>query len=497
MKIVLLLMALLGALFGWHDSPRRVAISVPAATFTVNSLDDAVDLAAGDGLCDSSAQPNSQCTLRAAIQETNALAGADTIMLPAGVYTLTIAGIGEDFAATGDLDVRDSLTLSGAGAPTTIIDGGALDRVFHLVTSGSMVQISGVTIRHGNAMLSGAGGGLMLLANTHLLLADSVVRDSVSPAGGGIFGLNTSHLTVSGSSIELNTSDSSNGGGIDASGTVTITASAVISNTAVNSASGGGINVGAGGQLLMQNSTLSGNQATNAGGAIFMAGNVTLSNVTITANLGNSDLSGGTGSGGVQMSAGILTLQNTVLAGNHQGVTELSPDCNGSPTSLGYNLVGNNRGCALAAAAGDQIGTQANPLNARLGPLGNHGGATLTHAPLAGSRLIDRGNPAAPGSGGAACETADQTGLARPGDGNGDGAARCDSGAVESLCLLRSDFNHDLAVTVADIQASALSWLSNDPVYDLDYNGLVNVVDISLVTADFGYTCPPSGPASR
>jgi len=52
-------------------------------------------------------------------------------------------------------------------------------------------------------------------------------------------------------------------------------------------------------------------------------------------------------------------------------------------------------------------------------------------------------------------------------------------------------------VTVADIQASALSWLSNDPVYDLDYNGLVNVVDISLVTADFGYTCPPSGPASR
>ena len=497
MKIGLLLMALLGALFGWHDLPRRTAVSVPAATFTVNSVNDAVDLVAGDGICDSSAQPNDQCTLRAAIQETNALVGADTIMLPAGIYTLTIPGIGENLAATGDLDMNGSVTLVGAGASTTIIDGGALDRIFHLVTSGSIVQISGVTIRHGDAMLSGAGGGLMLLANTRLLLADSVVRNSVSPAGGGIFGLGTSHLTINRSSIELNTSDSSNGGGIDASGTVTITASTIMSNTAANSASGAGIILGAGGQLLVQNSTFSGNQATNAGGAIFMASNVTLSNVTITANLGNSDFSGGTGSGGVHISNGILTLQNTVLAGNHEGATDLSPDCGGSPTSLGYNLIGNNRGCALSAATGDQIGTPANPLNARLGPLGNHGGATLTHAPLAGSRLIDRGNLAAPGSGGAACEATDQTGMARPRDGDGDGVARCDSGAVESLCLLRSDFNHDLAVTVADIQASALSWLSNDPLYDLDNNGVVNVVDISLVTADFGYTCPAVGPANK
>ena len=497
MKIGLLVMALLGALFGWHDSPRSTVVSVPAATFTVNSVNDAVDLVAGDGSCDSSAQPNNQCTLRAAIQETNALAGADTIMLPAGTYTLTIPGIAENLAATGDLDIRDSLTLIGAGAAATVIDGGALDRVFHLVTNGSTMQISGVTVRHGDAILSGAGGGFMLLANTRLLLVDSVVRDSVSPAGGGIFGLNTSHLTISGSSIELNTSDSSNGGGIDASGTVTITASTILSNTAINSASGGGINIGAGGLLLLKNSTLSGNRATNAGGAIFMAGNVRLSNVTITANQGNSDLSGGNGAGGIHISAGALTLRNTVLAGNHDGVADLIPDCNGSPTSLGYNVIGNNNGCALSAAPGDQIGTFASPLNAKVGPLGNHGGTTLTHAPLAGSPLIDRGNPAAPGSGGAACEATDQTGIVRPRDGDGDGAVRCDSGAVESMCLLVGDFNHDLAVTVADIQASALSWLSNDPLYDLDNNGVVNVVDISLVTADFGYTCPAAHPASK
>lgn len=491
MKIALLLTALVGALLGWHALARQTMASLPAATFTVNSLNDAVDLLPGDGVCDSSAQPNSQCTLRAAVQETNALSGADTIILPAGIYTLTIPGVGENLAATGDLDLNDNLTLTGAGAATTIIDGGALDRVLHLNTSGRTVQISGITVRHGDASLSGVGGAIMLQTNTRLLLADSIVRESVSPSGGGIFALSGAHLTINTSSVQLNSSNSSNGGGIDAAGMMTITASTIMSNTASNGSSGGGINIGSGGQLLMLNSTLSGNQATNAGGAIFMAGNVTLKNVTITANLGNSDFSGPNGAGGVHISSGVLTLENTVLAGNHDGMTDLSPDCNGSPASLGYNVIGNNRGCALSAATGDQIGTPASPLNIKLGPLGNHGGATLTHAPLAGSLIIDRGNPAAPGSGGAACEADDQTGSARPRDGDGDGAARCDSGAVESVCLLVSDFNHDLVVDVADIQASALHWLTNNPLYDLDNNGLVNIVDIGLVTAHFGRTCPP------
>lgn len=490
MKIALLLTALVGALLGWHALARQTMASLPAATFTVNSLNDAVDLLPGDGVCDSSAQPNSQCTLRAAVQETNALSGADTIILPAGIYTLTIPGVGENLAATGDLDLNDDLTLTGAGAATTIIDGGALDRVFHLNTSGRTVQVSGVTLRHGDGSLSGAGGAIMLQANTRLVLSDSVVSDSISPAGGGIFALSTSHLTINRSALERNITNASNGGGISASGMVTITASTIMSNTA-SGASGAGLDLGSAGQLLVQNSTFSGNQTTNAGGAIFMAGSTTLSNVTITANLGNSDFSGPNGAGGVQISSGALTLRNTVLAGNHDGATDLAPDCSGTPTSQGYNVIGNNRGCAMAAMAGDQIGTQANPLNVKLGPLGNHGGSTFTHAPLAGSLIIDRGNPAAPGSGGAACEADDQTGSARPRDGDGDGAARCDSGAVESICLLLSDFNHDLVVDVADIQASALHWLTNNPLYDLDNNGLVNIVDIGLVTAHFGRTCPP------
>jgi CSLREA domain-containing protein len=59
-----------------------------AATFIVNSSVDAVDANPGDGICQT-VTPG-QCTLRAAVQEANALAGADMITLPAGIYKFTI-----------------------------------------------------------------------------------------------------------------------------------------------------------------------------------------------------------------------------------------------------------------------------------------------------------------------------------------------------------------------------------------------------------------------
>src|SRR5437867_13154215 len=108
-----------------------------AATFTVNDdTQDAVDAAPGDGSC---ATAGATCTLRAAIQEANAHAGADTIMVPAGTYLLTIAGQGEDIAATGDLDITDDVTITGAGADNTILDGNGIDRIFDI--SASLVAI--------------------------------------------------------------------------------------------------------------------------------------------------------------------------------------------------------------------------------------------------------------------------------------------------------------------------------------------------------------------
>src|SRR5262245_24718897 len=81
--------------------------SVPA-TFIVNTTLDTVDISPGDGLARDSAGNTS---LRAAIMEANALAGADAIALqPGATYSLTLIGPDEDAAATGDLDITDSLT---------------------------------------------------------------------------------------------------------------------------------------------------------------------------------------------------------------------------------------------------------------------------------------------------------------------------------------------------------------------------------------------------
>src|SRR6266702_8570461 len=106
-------------------SPLAFAGPIRAATFNVNSTADAVDANPGDTVC---ATAGGMCTLRAAIQEANALRGDDVINLLANTYTLTILGQGEDHAATGDLDINDTvnggkLTINGAGSTTTVIDG--------------------------------------------------------------------------------------------------------------------------------------------------------------------------------------------------------------------------------------------------------------------------------------------------------------------------------------------------------------------------------------
>src|SRR5688500_7395645 len=147
----------------WSALALFAAPALAEPVFTVTSPIDAVDAAPGDGACASAA---GACTLRAAVMEANALAGADTIVLPAGTYGRTIANANagteyeqeEDFAATGDLDVFGDLTLTGAGAAATIIDARGLDRVLHVLEAAT-VAVSGVTLRGGNVRYNWPAGG--------------------------------------------------------------------------------------------------------------------------------------------------------------------------------------------------------------------------------------------------------------------------------------------------------------------------------------------------
>ena len=100
-----------------------------------------------DGVC------NTDCSLREAIAAANS---GDTIIIPAGIYTLTLGS---------QLTIDKSLTLSGAGSENTVIQAAtssadATSRVLMIAGDNPTVAISDVTIRHGNA--SGAHGGGIL-----------------------------------------------------------------------------------------------------------------------------------------------------------------------------------------------------------------------------------------------------------------------------------------------------------------------------------------------
>lgn len=355
--------------------------------YIVNSTLDGSDINLSDGKC--SANTSNQCTLRAAIQQANATQGANTIYFASGLggaITLTQGQL----QIANDPASQTDLTINGPGARKLTVSANNASRVLE-IASGAGAAINGLTISNGN--VTGSGGGILNSGGT-LALTNSTVRD--------------------------NTANSGFGGGINNNGgTLTLTNSTVSGNTANHTPPFGGGGVGGGiynnnsGTLTLTNSTVSGNQGTFSTGGIgnFGAGSrITLTNSTVTNNL----------PGGI-ISEGPATVVNTIVAGN--GPSNVS-DAQGAFASQGYNLIGKADGSSGFTRPGDQTGTIASPLDPKLGPLANNGGPTNTHALLSSSTAIDKGlNIGYP--------SADQRGVARPEDGDGDGVNTCDIGAFE------------------------------------------------------------------
>jgi Ca2+-binding RTX toxin-like protein len=139
--------------------------SVPAqaAIFTVTDTQDLPDALRGDGLCRSSA---GTCTLRAAVEESNALRGRDTINVNAGTYVVNRTPA-PAFEYIMELPFREAASFTGAGRDQTIIDGGDTAALFRVATDEVMVIDSTadrvVSLRHNGSVAetfvaSGAGG---------------------------------------------------------------------------------------------------------------------------------------------------------------------------------------------------------------------------------------------------------------------------------------------------------------------------------------------------
>jgi CSLREA domain-containing protein len=401
MAVALLMLAVL--------SVRLIFAAPSTATLTVNSTLDEPDSNVSNGQCIST--PSGKCTLRAAVMQANVFNVDTTILVPSGIYTLTIPPVGSDGSETGDLNLTTPasgspvISIIGAGANKTFIDGNQIDRVFR-IESGRTASISGTTIRNGLSSVSDGGG---IWNYGHLTLSNSTISDNHAVRGGGIY--DQQSLTVLNSTISQNMSDHA-GGGILSVGDLHVRNSTIGANNA--GGFGGGIYSGI--TLTLGTSTIYGNHASDGGG-IFNDGYLTAVDSTISQNnadtdggglynraltnglaalynttiIGNDadhdrDENGGIG-GGVYNPAGPrFIVVNSLIAGNTILDAPIDDDCNGTLEVYGWNLFGDATGCTFSGNGTASRGFIS--LNT-IGPLHNNGGPTLTYGLLRGSQAID------------------------------------------------------------------------------------------------------------
>ena len=192
----LLALALLLAIAACNQAPLDESLSTQGTTFNVTSTSNLGDSTPGNGIC---ASAFGVCTLRAAIEETNALAGADTINLPAGIYK-------------GGFKITDSLTILGSRDGASIVDGNNKKTVFFIgdysftpnVVGPIRVALHFLTIQHGRAEFyavhSWAGTGIH---NYHqrVLISHCIVRENTGLQLATAIGNDTGQMEIVHSSI--------------------------------------------------------------------------------------------------------------------------------------------------------------------------------------------------------------------------------------------------------------------------------------------------------
>lgn len=383
-------------------------------------------------------------------------------------HALARAGQGNTISlATGKyrehgLTINTSVTISGQGAPSTLVSGGGVGAVF-VVPSGVTVTMTGITVTDG---VTSDHGGAITNSGTLTLTHDRFTDNSATDPGGAITNYTTIVSLVD--DVFAHNHSGSGGGAIRNFGTIG-TASRDIFRS--NSGDGAGAVYNEGDIGTLTNSTFARNTDDDEAGALVNDGTIgdlsedtfshntseggiggalenifgtitSLTNDTFAGNTAVGELSQG---GAIEQDFGTITfmaddtiIDNRAAIGggldNENGVVgsiggvilagnrgKQGPNCyffdaaGGSMTDTGYNLLGDTANtCGFSAAAHDLIDIQPD-----LRPLGRYGGHTKTAPPTAGSPVVDAG-------GQAPCPTAvDQIGTARP-----VGPA-CDIGSVE------------------------------------------------------------------
>ena len=373
--------------------------------------------------------------------------------------SITFSGVTSPIALSTEIVIDKNLTITGPSVPLTI-SGNVSSRILHIL-NGNTVSISNLTFTSGQA-----------------------------DKGGAIF--NQGDLTIRNCTFTGNSA---------------VTAAGV--GGAIDSEGGS-----QGGSLTIINSTISGNSANLDGGGIYNTHNSSalLTNVTITKNIADADAnSEGVGGGIAQVSAGNLTLNNTIVAGNSRGgpsealpsrssdnITPNPPssataddvyiqlddpgtiDLDPSPLdgSSSNNLIGVNTGLSTDinnGTNGNQIGTAASPIDPKLLALANNGGPTQTHLLLPNSPALNAGNTSlAVDSNGPL--TTDQRGSGFP---RVIGSA-VDIGAVEA--------NYTITATAGTPQSAAIN-----SAFSTALKATVKESNVAVSGVSVTFTAPASG----
>lgn len=331
---------------------------------------------------------------------------------------------------------------------------------------GSALRLVNSSVRNNNLTMGALDGGGIFLSGGTLTSFDSLIdSNSAIQAGGGIALTNSAEATLTRTRIRNNTSTSS-GGGMSVTGSANVIDSEFSGNSSTNGAgiyvpvasslsvtrslvannvaslNGGGVHF-TGLTLVISNSTLSGNSAVDFGGGLFTSNaSATVRNSTFSNNTADSNLGGVGGGGGIyKEGTGVITIHNSIVAGNVNVTLVASADAQvnlGGWTGFNNLLgIGNGQSDLVNAVNGNLVGAVGTPIVPLLTALEDHGGFSRVHALLDGSPAINAGANV-------------QTGGATV-DQRGTGYARVDNtvvdiGAYETLLDIDDEISEAVAL---------------------------------------------------
>ena len=224
----------------------------------------------------------------------------------------------EDGTYAGGLVVSKDVTLRGSGRDATTILGTPSAAAIRVAT-GANVAIQAMTITGGGGSSTGSGsrGGGGILNEGGLSLVDSVVRENTvaTGVGGGIYSSSSKTLKIRDSVVSGN--QAADGGGIFIRrGDVVIEDTNISGNRSTRN--GGGINDQGGETLRIERSVISDNRADQDFGGVVSADELVLIDSTVSGNRAAN--TGGVGGGRELLKVVGSTISGNVSRGSGGGI---------------------------------------------------------------------------------------------------------------------------------------------------------------------------------